>query len=78
MLILELNFMFILSMSPSDTEAHRPVESNEAGTLPSLPCLPLHCFHSFSLTGRQRPGPAARQAKGWAGHRVLSLSVNDM
>lgn len=31
MLILELNFMFILSMSPSDTEVHSPVESNEAG-----------------------------------------------
>lgn len=31
MLILELNFMFILSMSPSDTQVHSPVESNEAG-----------------------------------------------
>lgn len=78
MLILELNFMFILSVSTSDTEVHSPAErvmklvSRVLGTLPSFPCLPL----PFSLTERQRLGPAAKQAKDEAGHCVLSLSVN--
>ena len=82
MLILELNFMFILSMSTSDIEVHSPAEkvrklvSRVLGTLPSFPCLPLLCFNSFSLTEHQCLGPAAKQAKDWAGHCILSLSVN--